>query len=739
MTILLFNRNRVLLHGSTQTISERKISKQHRRSLWQRLILICVAFVTVISLWSLPIQKVVASEICSSGDPSPLEKQLRKAIGDAYSSTILTYEGCPEEMGAWYMLPMPQDEKDRMQAVHAILLPSNKVLIANGSSNRNRVGDDGTIQDNIDTGNYDVVNNTNIFTPSLSDPFYTRKEHNFVSNPFKRIDSPITPLQDNEPNDLFCSGHLHLSDGNVMFAGGTRLYYPGVKFQGGKFVNVFDWKSETWDETPEGTHFHTMEDGRWYPTLIPLSDGAIAIVSGLPADKFNEVNSIVEIYNPNLRNSKKWQAIDIRDKKNSPFQTLMRPDEEEIYTPDYIDLYPRIFPVKNSKEKEDTFLITGDGGGKDTLPKHMSFRSYFMTFTKNNYDTYEITFEPGPKREGVTKVYGTASLDPTSENGDVLLYGGLVGANDISFGPGKYAIEGSSMSADVERWNAPNDFDQATQKGDWDLYENYLSHVDEDILQKTDPNSYPPKYEYEKQASNLGRYGTRAMELAVVLPTKQILIVNGGNYAEHRPVFNPTLMTPDGSSDGFSTKLMNPDDEARMYHNTALLLPDARVLVMGGNPSRAARYSNGEVETATIRDFEFASKGTYFLSAEVYRHAIFYPPYLFGSTERPEIETEILELEYSTENTIEVTHRSAGDQESLVLIKLGSVTHSFDAGQRFEGLNIESVSTVNGKTQLKFTAPDNRLFTPPGYYMLFYVSGSGMPSHAKIVGLHEPA
>ena len=187
----------------------------------------CVAFVTAIVLWSIPIETAAAeSNICRADRTlSPLESSLREQLQSEYDSTILTYEGCAEEMGAWYMLPMPEPE-DRMQAVHAALLPSNKVLVASGSSNRNRVDDNGVLQDNIDTRDYNVVNNTNIFDPSLSDTFYKEGDGtpDFDSNPFDRIDSPITPLEDNEPNDLFCSGHLQLPDGNVMFAGGTRLY-----------------------------------------------------------------------------------------------------------------------------------------------------------------------------------------------------------------------------------------------------------------------------------------------------------------------------------------------------------------------------------------------------------------------------------------------------------------------------------------------------------------------------------
>ncbi|MFN6248071.1 hypothetical protein, partial [Microcystis sp.] len=78
---------------------------------------------------------------------SPFEKDLRTALGDNLNPNVLNfssvpgqllaYEGCPEEMGAWLLLPMPK-ESDRMQAVHATLLPDGKVLIVNGSSNRNR-------------------------------------------------------------------------------------------------------------------------------------------------------------------------------------------------------------------------------------------------------------------------------------------------------------------------------------------------------------------------------------------------------------------------------------------------------------------------------------------------------------------------------------------------------------------------------------------------------------------------
>ena len=266
--------------------------------------------------------------------PSLLEQQLQAKTGGG----LLAYEGCPEEMGAWILLPMPENQEDRMQAVHSTLLPDNKVLMVNGSSNRNRLTPEGKLEDGVDTSNYDVVNNTSIFDPALSDPYYQGKgiqDADFTTPPFTRISSPPAKLS-GEPNDLFCSGHLHLPDGDVLFVGGTRFYYPGVQFQGSKQANLFDWESKTWQ------NLGLTADGHWYPTLIPLKTGAIAAFSGLSAGSF-DLSSIVEIYDPNLPADKVWQHIDIRNLPNSPFNTRMN---DQAYVPDLIDLYPRIFPTK---------------------------------------------------------------------------------------------------------------------------------------------------------------------------------------------------------------------------------------------------------------------------------------------------------------------------------------------------------------------------------------------------------
>ncbi|NCQ91992.1 MAG: hypothetical protein GPI94_15170 [Microcystis aeruginosa LG13-03] len=470
---------------------------------------------------------------------SPFEKDLRTALGDnlnpnvlKFSSVpgqLLAYEGCPEEMGAWLLLPMPK-ESDRMQAVHATLLPDGKVLIVNGSSNRNRfekLADrnpaDGVdpykgeiifenavyiLKDGVDTRNSQVVDNTSLFDPEFANPLNGKfgKE-----SPFSRISSPVAEWE-KEPNDIFCSGHLQLPNGDVLFIGGSRVYYPGSQFQGSKQANIFHSETKTWANP------HLLSDGHWYPTLVPLADGAIAAFSGLGAKDFDRVSPILEIYDPNAKGTpNEWQHIDMSQLPNSPFKTKMN---SQTSTRDLIDLYPRIFPTKDGR-----FLITGDGGGKTPLTVHKSTNSYFVKFNKDDKGIYSMTFERGPQRQATSKVYGTASLDPSSDKGDVLLYGGIIGTNDISFGPSKYAIRGASIPSSVERWSAPEPGTEGG--GEWKIDEDFLARIDEDILQNSSSNYQNPQYEYVKQSSNLGRFGKRAMELAVILPTKQVLVVNG--------------------------------------------------------------------------------------------------------------------------------------------------------------------------------------------------------------------
>jgi hypothetical protein len=79
-----------------------------------------------------------------------------------------------------------------------------------------------------------------------------------------------------------------------------------------------------------------------------------------------------------------------------------------------------------------------------------------------------------------------------------------------------------------------------------------------------------------------------------------------------------------------------------------------------------------------------------------------------------------------------VTPNQAAGIAKVHLIKLGSVTHSNNQGQRLVPLTF----TVSGAS-LQVKAPASPSIAPPGHYMLFVVDAKGVPSVAKILQLQQ--
>jgi len=69
-----------------------------------------------------------------------------------------------------------------------------------------------------------------------------------------------------------------------------------------------------------------------------------------------------------------------------------------------------------------------------------------------------------------------------------------------------------------------------------------------------------------------------------------------------------------------------------------------------------------------------------------------------------------------------------GSIAKVTFIRLGSVTHAFDMGQRMVPLSFQQVTGG-----LSVAIPESRTSAPPGPYMLFLVSGNGVPSEARIM------
>ena len=193
---------------------------------------------------------------------------------------------------------------------------------------------------------------------------------------------------------------------------------------------------------------------------------------------------------------------------------------------------------------------------------------------------------------------------------------------------------------------------------------------------------------------------------AVILPDGRVLAVGGSVYDEDRSTasLNADLLAPDPNNLGsyiFSSAGAN--SYFRLYHSVALLLPDATVWLAGGNHQR----------------------GTYVQQMEIYQ-----PPYLFDSTgslaTRPSITGAPSAVSYGSAFSVQTPDAAAINR--VVLVRNGAVTHAFGMDQR----EVELVFTAQSGS-LTITGPPNGNIAPPGYYMLFLLNGSGVPSLAKFV------
>lgn len=199
------------------------------------------------------------------------------------------------------------------------------------------------------------------------------------------------------------------------------------------------------------------------------------------------------------------------------------------------------------------------------------------------------------------------------------------------------------------------------------------------------------------------RYGRR-QHIATLLPDGSVLVTGGSALAGANNALGAVhvaeLWNP---ATGTWSTLAGPAIP-RIYHSTALLLPDGRVLSAGGgHPSDAAHGDTDHMDAE-----------------------LFSPPYLQRGP-RPLILAAPTTLQYGAGFHVAAELMQGAAQ--LTLLRLGSVTHAFDENQRF--VRLESAAAGDG---LDAQAPADPGAAPPGHYMLF-VLVDGVPSEAQIVKL----
>jgi hypothetical protein len=191
---------------------------------------------------------------------------------------------------------------------------------------------------------------------------------------------------------------------------------------------------------------------------------------------------------------------------------------------------------------------------------------------------------------------------------------------------------------------------------------------------------------------------------SVLLPDGKVLVVGGSSTGKSDVAIDPVLPTEvyDPSTNTWTE--LAPINCPHMYHSTAVLIPDGRVM-RGGK--------DGQFQRDPYKYFE-------------HRLELCSPPYLFAGT-RPQIAFAPSAGAYGSDITIDSP--TAGDIARVAVIRLGAVTHSFHMDQRYVGLAITGATA----TQLTVTLPPNSNIAPPGAYMLFTLDGAGIPSVATII------
>ena len=184
----------------------------------------------------------------------------------------------------------------------------------------------------------------------------------------------------------------------------------------------------------------------------------------------------------------------------------------------------------------------------------------------------------------------------------------------------------------------------------------------------------------------------RAYHALTLLPDGTVLASGGSRNTDPGSQSESTLEPEIWSPQTETWTTMAPMRNGRLYHNSAVLLPDGRVLAAGSGRYGSLEQLNGE---------------------------IFSPPYLFKGT-RPVISSVPTVVQAGSTFTVATTNTNVS---AITMIRTGSMTHSFNPDQRF--FNLPFQPAAGGFTA---TAPSNINVATPGYYLVFLIGDQGVPS-----------
>lgn len=602
-------------------------------------------------------------------------------------STLINSIEYEAEFGSWDVIELPEDQ--RVNAIHAALLPTGKLLIIAGSGND---------EDQFDAGTFETL---------LYDP---------ATGQSRQV---LTPA------DMFCAGHAFLPDGKLLIAGGTQRYevLEGDVVRAAGAMHVKNEFPDSGREFPEGTEF-IAPDGKSYRAtnafaLPPATksiarDGSATVTAsetvvwveaevegdaGVTAEPAQY--AIADLEGPDSENF--YGLAQEMDLEKQDYQGIADSFEFDPVTEEYVRVddmvHERWYPSLTPLHDGTVLSVSGLDGTGEILPgQNEIYDPVAKTWTERPdlfryFPTYPALFQTA--QEGELFYTGSSAGYGPAEEGRVPGFWRLA---DNSFEPVPGLRDADQMETSGSVWAGPVQDQRMLVVGGGGVGESTLSTTRTDII---DLDADQPRFTPGPDLPAPTRYPN-----VVTLPTDEILIAGGsrdyrGKGQSH--IYDASLYTP-------STNSLRPaaqSEVGRDYHSEGLLLPNGQVVVMGGD----ALFSDED----NTRDADFE-----------HRLEIYSPPYLFAG-ERPQITDAPATVALGETMTIATPDADRVDRARL--IRPSAVTHVTDLEQRSVALEMER----RPDGTLDLTVPREATLVPPGFYMLFLVDSAGTPSVASWV------
>ncbi|MFG3413090.1 galactose oxidase-like domain-containing protein [Streptomyces althioticus] len=590
--------------------------------------------------------------------------------------------------GKWEIVEFP--EEYRQNTIHAALLRTGKVLLVAGSGNN---------QDNFDAKRYD----TRIWDP--------------VKKTIKKVPTP---------NDLFCTGHTQLANGNLLIAGGTKRYEKlkgDVKKAGGLML-VQNENPDKPITLPAGTKFTGKENGKTFvskdPVLVPRAEKNFDPETG---EFLGNIPGVGRIY---VEAQKEGATYETGTQDNYRVHGLTGDDARNTYgIAEKLALDKKDFQgIRDAYE----FDPVAEKYIKVDPMKEARWYPTLTTLSDGKILSVSGLDDIGQLVPGKNEIYDpeTKEWEYTDKERQFPTYPALFLMQN-----GKIFYSGSNAGYGPD--------DVGREPGVWDVETNKFEKIpglsDPDLMETSGTVLLPPAQDEKYMVIGGGGVGesprssekTRIVDLkaddptfvdgpsldkgtrypqASVLPNDEVLISGGSEDYRGRSDSNILEARIYDTEKNELRRVADPL-VGRNYHSGSILLPDGRVMFFGSDSLFA--------DKANTKPGEFEQ-----------RIEIYTPPYLYGDEEQPDLAGGPQTIKRGGSGTF--TSQDAASVKKVRLIRPSATTHVTDVDQRSIALDF----TTDGD-QITVTVPKNKNLVQSGWYMLFVTDGDGTPSKAQWV------